>query len=106
MKQVFKNFIGIVVVLLVAFALTGPSFADESSKIDLNEATVQELVKIKGIGQKYAERIVEYRENNGRFEKIEEIMNIKGIGQKKFESIKDTIFIEAEEAEEEYAEVE
>jgi competence protein ComEA len=102
MKQVFKNFIGIVVVLLVAFTLTGPSLADESSKIDLNEATVQELVKIKGIGQKYAERIVEYRENNGRFEKIEEIMNIKGIGRKKFESIKDTIFIEDEETEEDY----
>lgn len=106
MKQVFKNFIGIVVVLLVAFTLTGPSLADESSKIDLNEATVQELVKIKGIGQKYAERIVEYRENNGRFEKIEEIMNIKGIGRKKFESIKDTIFIESEETEEDYVETE
>lgn len=106
MKQVFKNFIGIVVVLLVAFTLTGSSFADEYSKIDLNEATVQELVIIKGIGQKYAERIVEYRENNGRFEKIEDIMNIKGIGMKTFDSIKDTIFIEAEEPEEEYAETE
>ena len=106
MKQVFKNFIGIVVVLLVAFTLTVPTFAGESSKIELNEATVQELVKIKGIGQKYAERIVEYRENNGRFEKIEEIMNIKGIGMKTFDSIKDTIFIKAEEPEEEYAETE
>ncbi|MFC1494246.1 ComEA family DNA-binding protein [Thermodesulfobacteriota bacterium] len=106
MKQVFKNFIGIVAILLVVFTLTGPSLADESSKIDLNEATVQELVKIKGIGQKYAERIVEYRENIGKFEKIEDIMNIKGIGKKKFESIKDTIFIEAEETEEDYAETE
>lgn len=103
MKQVFRNFIGIVVVLFAVFTLTGTSFGDDSLKIDLNEASVQELVKIKGIGQKYAERIVEYRENNGRFEKIEEIMNIKGIGKKKFESIKETIVIEVEETEEDYS---
>ena len=96
MRQALKNLIGIGVFLFVALALSGLSQAGESSKIDLNEATVQELVKIKGIGKKYAERIVEYRENNGKFTKIEDIMKIKGIGKKTFESIKDTIFVGSE----------
>ena len=71
--------------------------AGDSSKIDLNKATVQELVKLKGIGKKYAELIIEYREKNGNFKNIEEIMKVKGIGQKKFESIKDLIFVKTDE---------
>lgn len=99
MKHVIKNFIGVALILVMAFTFAGFSEASESLKINLNEATVQQLVKIKGIGQKYAERIVEYRENNGKFEKVEDVMKIKGIGKKKFESIKDTIIVKAEEVE-------
>lgn len=106
MKQVFRNFIGIIVIFFVAFTLTGTSFADDSLKIDLNEASVQELVKIKGIGQKYAERIVEYRENNGKFEKVEDIMKIKGIGKKKFESIKEIVSVGAESEKAKWVETE
>lgn len=99
MKNVIKNFIGIALILVMAATFAGFSEASDSLKINLNEATVQQLVKIKGIGQKYAERIVEYRENNGKFEKVEDVMKIKGIGKKKFESIKDTIIVKAEEVE-------
>ena len=81
---------------IIALAATGVVQAADTGKLDLNKATVQELVQLKGIGSKYAERIVEYRESNGKFDKIEDIMNVKGIGQKKFESIKDLIFVEKE----------
>ncbi len=96
MKHAVKVLIGIALILGMAFSFAGFSQAGESSKVNLNEATVQDLVKIKGIGQKYAERIVEYREGNGKFEKVEDIMRIKGIGKKKFESMKDLIFVETE----------
>jgi len=96
MKREFKYFINIALIMVMAFTFTGFSQAKGSTKVDLNKATVQELVKIKGIGQKYAERIVAYRGNNGKFAKIEDIMKIKGIGKKKFESIKDHISVETE----------
>ena len=63
-------------------------------KINTNKATVPDLVKIKGIGQKYAERIVAYRDKNGPFKTIEDITNVKGIGPMKFEAIKDFITVQ------------
>ncbi len=66
----------------------------EAGKVNINKATVPDLVKIKGIGQKYAERIVVYRDKNGPFKMIEDITNVKGIGPKKFEAIKNLITVE------------
>lgn len=96
MRQFSKIGKGLVVFILFAFVITGVVQAGETAKIDLNKATAQELVKLKGIGKKYAERILEYRESHGKFKKIEDIMKVKGIGKKTFDSIKDIIFIEAE----------
>ena len=53
----------------------------------------EDLVKIKGIGQVYAERIVEYREKNGPYKNIEDLLAIKGIGEKRLESIRDLLVI-------------
>lgn len=63
-----------------------------NGKINLNTGSKIELMKIPGIGEKTAIKIMEYREIN-KFNKIEDIMNIKGIGQKKFEKMKDYIDI-------------
>jgi competence protein ComEA len=62
--------------------------AVQKSTINLNTATVDQLMTLPGIGQKTAERILEYRTKSGGFKKIEELMNVKGIGEKSFLKIK------------------
>ena len=63
----------------------------QDSKISINTANVSTLMTLKGIGQKKAESIVEYREKNGLFKKIEDITNVSGIGNSIFDKIKDYI---------------
>ena len=62
--------------------------ASPKSTINLNTATLDQLMTLPGIGQKTAERILEYRTKSGSFKKIEELMNIKGIGEKSFLKIR------------------
>jgi competence protein ComEA len=59
-------------------------------KIDINNATKEELISLPGIGEVIADRIIDYRKNN-RFKTIEDIKNVSGIGSKKYEGIKDLI---------------
>ena len=52
--------------------------------MELNTATEPELRTLPGVGERTAERIIEYREEHGGFEKIEDLMNVRGIGEKTF----------------------
>ena len=61
--------------------------------LNLNSATVPQLEALPGIGRATAERIVEYREKNGGFKKIEELMNVRGIGEKSFLTLKPLITV-------------
>lgn len=64
------------------------------AKININTATVEELDKLDGVGEKIAQRIIQYREKHGAFEVIEDIMKVSGIGEKKFANMKDDICVE------------
>lgn len=64
------------------------SFGSGSSRININTADAQTLQELNGIGPTYAERIVAYREENGPFTSVEELMEIKGIGEKRLEKLK------------------
>ena len=87
----------LVAILLVAFlagTAIGTSLAQEQVKVNINKATVDELCVLKRIGPSYAQRIVDYRQQNGPFQKPEDIMKVRGIGLKTFEANKDMITCE------------
>lgn len=62
-------------------------------KININQASRQELMLLPGIGEKYAQAIIDYRQSQGKFDSIEEIKKVQGIGEKTFEEIKDRLAI-------------
>ena len=83
----------ILLAISLALALPMTSFAlpsisqnagQEQLKVDLNQASADELRKLPGIGEKVAQRILEYREANGPFQAPEELMNVRGIGEKTY----------------------
>lgn len=67
------------------------NYQTNNDLININTASVYELESLPGIGSILAERILEYRKNNGIFKKIEDIKCVSGIGVKKYESIKEMI---------------
>ena len=69
------------------------SIMKNNSKININTANISELKQITGIGESTANKIIDYRENVGKFKKIEDIKEVKGIGDAKFEAIKNRITI-------------
>lgn len=61
--------------------------------ININLASIEELLNIKGLGEKKASSIIKYREEHGNYESIEDIKKVDGIGDKLFESIKEFITV-------------
>ena len=65
----------------------------DDGKVNLNKASEEELQTLTGVGPAKASAIIEYRDQNGGFKKVEEIMEISGIGEKTFEKFKDQITV-------------
>jgi comEA protein len=90
---------------VIALAATGAQAAQQSQSspakpqasapdlINLNTATAAQLESLPGIGPSTAQRILEERQKNGGFKKIEELMNVRGIGEKSFLKLKPLITI-------------
>ena len=69
------------------------SIKANAEKININTATQTELEQLTGIGPSTALKIINYRNENGKFKTIEELKNVPGIGENKFQSIKDNICV-------------
>ena len=70
-----------------------PINTKEKTSVSINNATLEELMTIPGIGSSKAQKIIEYRNNNGPFTTIEDIKNVSGIGDGVYAKIKDYITI-------------
>ncbi len=88
----------IVIVLVVGFQKisfnkkelqkgTVPTEQEEITKININNADIENLMKLPGIGNTKAKAIMDYRENIGEFKSLNELIKVKGIGEKTFEKI-------------------
>ena len=80
-----------VLIAVLFLAVSQPAVADKG-KININTATRQELVTLKYVGEKLADRIIEYRKSHP-FKKPSDIMKVKGVGQKIFDANKDIIVV-------------
>jgi competence protein ComEA len=74
---------------------SGKSESRPLATVNLNTATAAELETLPGIGASTAARILEYRQKNGPFKKIEELMNVQGVGEKSFLKLRQQITVAA-----------
>ena len=72
---------------------TPPVQATADKPLNLNTADARALQTLPGVGPALAQRILEYREKNGGFKKIEELMNVQGIGEKTFLKLKPLVMV-------------
>jgi comEA protein len=72
---------------------TAKAAAAAATPVNLNTASADQIAALPGVGPKAAQRIVEYRQKNGGFKKIEELMNVKGFGEKSFLKLKSLITV-------------
>ncbi len=98
------------VVAATALALAAPAVAlplqdkpadakaAAAQTVNLNTAPAEQLERLPGVGPKTAARIIEYRQKNGGFKKVEELMNVRGIGEKAFLKMKNQLTVAAPKA--------
>ena len=100
----FRQLLPIVALVAAVSAHVQPVSAQTSNSapakttVNLNTASATEFEALPGIGAKTAARIIEYRQKNGPFKKVEELMNVRGIGEKNFLKLKPQITIAAAKA--------
>ena len=92
-------FVGVAAAPQVAHAAQSSNPARSAAKpavagpVNINTASATDLETLPGIGAKTAGRIVEYRQKNGPFKKIEELMNVPGIGEKNFLKLRSQVSV-------------
>lgn len=82
-----------VVVGQVQGAASGGAARQAGAAVNINSASAEQLESLPGIGPGTAARIVEYRQKNGPFRKVEDLMNVRGIGEKSFLRLKPLVSV-------------
>jgi len=73
-----------------------PAADQPSRQIDINKATAVELTAIPGVGSVIAQRIVEFREKQGPYRRVDDLLKVKGIGEKSLERIRPHVKVETD----------
>ena len=104
-----RRYLSVVLVAILATAqlvIASPQSAGSrgakpalTAAININTASATDLEKLPGIGAKTAGRIIEYRQKNGPFKKVEELMNVRGVGEKNFLKLRTQITVAGSKAE-------
>lgn len=89
---VFGVIVGFLLSCFPAFSAQ-PASKASGNKININTASAKELQELPRIGPNVAQRIIDFRKEHGKFKRIEEIMKVKGIGERTFERIKNLITV-------------
>lgn len=99
----FRQCLSALAIVSLFAAAPCPTFAQSTTRtakasatvgiVNINTASAADLEGLPGIGAKTAARIVEYRQKNGPFKKIEELMNVRGVGEKNFLKLKPQITV-------------
>lgn len=87
--------LALVLALPLGAAATARSPRAPQQPVNLNTATVTELMQLPRVGQKTAERIVAFRKQHGGFQRTEELMNVKGLGEKAYARLKPFLTLSA-----------
>ncbi len=87
-----KVWIVLLLVCFTAMA-AAPAAMAATDKININTASAEELTDLNKVGPKTAQRIVEYREANGPFKTVDDLVNVKGVGDKILELNKDRLTV-------------
>ena len=81
----------------LAAGAEGPRAAEArgeaASQVDINTASVEELMTVPGIGQVIAQRIVEFRDKNGPYKSIDDLLKVQGIGEKSLARIREHLSV-------------
>ena len=98
-NEMRRSIIAILLALTLMCAFSFSAYASTNAKVNINTASARELSSLHRIGEKYSQRIVEYRKTVGPFQKPEDIMKVKGISDKIFEMNKERIVVKDDSVE-------
>jgi len=92
--RILQSRISLAIVVVLVFAWFMTAGAEDLPRININTASADELAQLKGVGEKKAALIIEFRETNGLFKLPEDFLKVPGIGPKTFEANKNRIVVE------------